>query len=253
MMINSSKIKPLISFILTIISIILLSVTFMKSDSDGSFLSVIFIFLALGSSSISYFLYLKDTNDGLIEKTIKFRVEEERTKIFEEFNKKDEVVEEKRADLDEIVGRIVPKGNFKSIDSFASKLLQNMGHENEICQGMFFLSNKDFTNYKFVSGYALTSEKPIPDFKPGENLNGQVAISKEIMIIHDIPKEYMNIESGLGTSKPVNLFIAPVLLENNTIAVIEFATFKSNSEFIKEIIEKVTYQIADKIEQIQKS
>jgi hypothetical protein len=253
MMINRLKIVPLISFIITIISIILLSVTFMNSKLGGSFLSVILIFLALASSCISYFLYLKETNSELIEKTIKSRIEEERLKIYEELNKKEEIVEETKIDLDEIVNKIIPKGNFKNIESFASKLLQNFGHENEISEGMFFLSNEDYTNYKFLAGYALTNKNPIPDFKPGENLNGQVAVSKEIMIISDVPKEYMNIESGLGSGKPFNLIIAPVLFENNTIAVLEFATFKSDIKIIKEIIEKLTSQISDKIVLMQKS
>jgi hypothetical protein len=257
MNLNRKKIGSLALYLITLISIILLAVSLwnalIRAHATAGILSVIFLFVALVSSSISYILYLKDTNSTLIENNIKLRVEEERSKIYDEINKKEEIVEETNTDLDEIVSRIIPKGNFKSIDSFASKLLQNMGQVNEISQGIFYLSNEDFTNYKFIAGYALTNKKPIPDFKPGENLNGQVAVNKEIMLINDVPKDYLSIESGLGKSKPVNLFIAPVLLENNAIAVIEFATFKSNSETMKEIIEKVTDQVADKLVQIQKS
>jgi hypothetical protein len=257
MIINRLKLVPLILILITLISVILLTASIWNSHIgvllSGSILPVLFLFIALISSIGSYILYLKETNYSLIEQKIKLKVDEERVKIYEELNKKEEVVDETKIDLDEIVNQVIPKGNFKNVDSFATKLLQNMGHEFEIAQGLFYLSNPDFTNYKFVAGYALTNKKPIPDFSPGESLNGQVAISKEIMLINDIPKEYFNIESGLGTSKPVNLFIAPILIENNTIAVLEFATFRSNSEFIKDITNKVTYQIANKIVQIQKS
>jgi len=254
---NQNKIVSLVLYLINLISIILLAVflwnSLIRAHTQAGILSVLFLLIALISSSILYILHLKYTNSTLIEKTINLRVEEERLKIYNEINKKEEVIQETKIDLDEIVNKIVPKGNFKNIESFASKLLQNMGHENEISQGIFYLSNKDFTNYSFIAGYALTNEKPVTDFKPGENLNGQVAVNKEIIVINDIPNEYMNIESGLGKSKPVNLIIAPVLFENNTIAVLEFATFKSNSESLKEITEKVTNQIVDKIVQMQKS
>jgi hypothetical protein len=255
---NRNKIVSLALFLITVVSIILLAAFLWNAvirthAQGGNFLSVLFLFIALISSSISYVLYLKNTNSKLIEKTIRSRMEEEKLKIYDEINKKEEVVKEIKIDLDEIANKIIPKGNFKSIESFASKLLQNMGYENEISQGIFYISNKDFTNYSFIAGYALTNKKPVPDFKPGESLNGQVALNKEIMVINDIPKAYMDIESGLGKGKPVNLIIAPVLFENNTIAVLEFATFKSDFEPIKEIIGTVTNQIANKIVQMEKS
>jgi hypothetical protein len=257
MILNRKKILPLAFFILTLISIILMAASFWniidKAHISHVVFLVLFFFIALISASLSYILFLKDTDSSILEDAVNLKLKEERAKIYDELAKKEEVVDEAKIDLDEIVNRIIPKGNFKNIDSFALKLFQNLGSEIEISQGILYLSNKDFTKYKFVAGYALTNEKPVPDFKPGENLNGQVVVNKEVMVITDIPQEYMNIESGLGKGKAVNLFIAPVLFENNTVAVLEFATFKSNSDFIKEVIIKVNDQIADKLIQIQKS
>jgi hypothetical protein len=257
MIFTQKKIVSLVLFILTLISVVLLASTLwnalVRAQAHGNITSVIFLIIALLSASLSYILYLKETNSTVLENTIMQRVEEERIRIYSEINKKEEIIEENKIDLDEIENKIVPKGNFKTIESFATKLLQNMGQVNEISQAVFYLSDPDFSNYKYIAGYALTNENTIPDFKPGENLNGQVAINKEILIISDIPEDYMNIESGLGKSKPVYLIIVPVLFENNTIAVMEFATFKSNSEFIKEIFEKVAGHVANKLIQMQKS
>jgi hypothetical protein len=257
MFLNDKKIGSLALFIITLISIVLLTASLwnalIRVQSQGNIWSIIFLFVSLVSSSTLFIRYLKETNSTRLENIISMRVEEERLKIYDELNKKDEIIEEEKVDVDEIVNKIIPKGNFKNIGSFSEKLLQNMGQVNEISQGIFYLSNKDYSNYTFVAGYALTNEQSIPDFKPGENLNGQVAVSKEILLLKEVPNDYMNIESGLGKGKPVNLYFVPVLFENNTIAVIEFATFKSNSELILEIYKKLTLEVADKLVQMQKS
>jgi hypothetical protein len=73
------------------------------------------------------------------------------------------------------------------------------------------------------------------------------------MVIHDIPDEYMLIESGLGKSKPVHLIIVPVLNENESIAILEVATFKSNTEYISGLLNKLMVQVSEKLVQMLKS
>mgnify|MGYP001824916615 CR=1 FL=1 len=45
--------------------------------------------------------------------------------------------------------------------------------------------------------------------------------------ITSIPEGYLQVESGLGSSSPDNLLIIPLLLNKETIGIIELASFHS--------------------------
>lgn len=256
MTIFSNKIQSLVLFIVNLLTIILLTTIFwnslIKANANVSAWAIVVLTIALVSNCLFYILYLRETNLEKINEIIDQKVEKERLILLAEFAK-EEVVEEIKIDLDEVLGRLIPKGNFKNINSFTNKLLQNLAHEIKMSQGIFYIFEKEQEVFKFSSGYAVNNEERITDFKIGENLNGQAAFSKEIMIINDIPENYITIESGLGKGKPNNLIIFPVIAEDVCIAVFEIATFKTNTTHIKDLLSKLTIPVSEKLLQMQKS
>lgn len=256
MILKRFKIQPLGLFIINILSIVLLAIVFwnsiLKTGAGVSFWSVFLLAIALISACIFYITYMKETNPEALNSIIEKKVEEERSSILAEFNKKEEIVEEVKIDLDEIINKIIPKGNFKNIGSFVSKFLQNLANEVEVSQGIFYSHDDEKNNYNFLCGYALADEENITSFKAGENLTGQTAVTKEIMVIKEIPDNYI-IESGLGKGKPVHLFIVPVLNVDECIAVIELATFKSDIDQITDILKNIVTPLSDKLLQMKKS
>lgn len=58
----------------------------------------------------------------------------------------------------------------------------------------------------------------------GEGLIGQCAVDKRMMVIEDLPEDYIRIHSGLGRTAPRFAIIAPVIFENKIVAVIEIAS-----------------------------
>jgi hypothetical protein len=257
MILKQDKIKARVLFIVALASIVLMAISFWNYIKLGNkhylaVLSLVFLALSLISVCWLFIIYLKETNEATVNELINEKVEEERAKILAEFSKKEEEIDEVKVDIDELVTKIIPKGNFKNTDSFVSKLLQNLAPEIEMSQGLFYLLQKDKTSYEFLNGYAITKEE-IQGFKAGENLTGQVAVSKEIMVIHEIPDEYITIESGLGKGKPVHLLIAPFTYENEVVAILEIATFTSKTDHIVEVLNKLTIQVSEKLVQMIKS
>jgi putative methionine-R-sulfoxide reductase with GAF domain len=190
----------------------------------------------------------------LIKSAIKKEVSEERIKILKEFEKKEQEKEntEVKESLLNRKDAIIPKGNFKNLDSYLDKLFKNIIKELEFVQGIGYLRVKKTKNFEFQNGFALTTED-VPPFKEGENLPGQVAETKEMSVIDEIPDDYFSIESGLGSSKPKLLLIVPVLVKDTVIAVFEFASFKDFDESDREIIQKVFSEVSNKIEQLYKA
>ena len=128
-------------------------------------------------------------------------------------------------DIDDLATFIVPKIDFnESIKDYAEQILQNLAKEFEIVQGVFYLKNENTTEFYPISTYAWAADKPLPVFMVGEGLLGQVAKNKTIMNIDHIPDNYI-VVSGLGSSSPKNLLIVPLLLNKETIGIIELASF----------------------------
>ncbi|MHA6531943.1 CHASE3 domain-containing protein [Paenibacillus sp. BAC0078] len=97
----------------------------------------------------------------------------------------------------------------------------------EMQYGAIFVLNKE-GEFKRVYSYAGAEDKETrfgaDTIKPGEGLIGQSAADKRLMVIENLPEDYIRINSGLGRTAPRFAVIAPVLFENKTIAVLEIAS-----------------------------
>jgi hypothetical protein len=263
MMFNRSKLQSLTLYIGTLLFIVLLAEKFwniyLHRNDPNVLISfwppLVFFILAIICASGLYTNYLKASSPKILENTINQKIEEERAKILSEFSKLEnkEVETENVEEINLKINQILPKGSFKNIDSYAKKLLTNLSDEFAITQGIIYTANKDKKSFSFMAGYALTNKEPIPDFQSGENLNGQVAASKEIMIVKDIPDDYLSIESGLGKSLPRNLIIVPFVHNDNTIAILEFTTFQEISGSVVKILNELGHQASEKIIQFKMS
>ncbi len=129
-------------------------------------------------------------------------------------------------DIDLLAENIVPRTDRReSLQDFAERILGNLAHHFEIVQGVFFLKNTRSQEFEFLCAYAYTSDKDPPSFKAGDGIPGQVAKSKTILHLDSIPEGYLTIQSGLGKSAPRNLVVIPLLLNKETIGIIELASF----------------------------
>ncbi len=91
--------------------------------------------------------------------------------------------------------------------------------------GVFFLA--EGTNFKLVSSYAYQQRKHnYNEFQLGEGLIGQAALEKKTLLFTEVPKEHLNlsIHSGLGESLPHDIFVLPLLYEEQVLGVLELAT-----------------------------
>ncbi|PJB39120.1 MAG: hybrid sensor histidine kinase/response regulator [Deltaproteobacteria bacterium CG_4_9_14_3_um_filter_63_12] len=99
--------------------------------------------------------------------------------------------------------------------------------------GAFYLAEGDATaeprsdgpSFKLISGYAYKERKGLSErYRLGEGLVGQCAFEKERILITNAPPDYVQISSGLGEARPVNIVVLPVVFEGHVRAVIELAS-----------------------------
>lgn len=258
MIVKRYRIQSILVLIASILSVILMAASLwtviVKHHLSAGSWPLLFLFLSILFPVLLYLFYMKATNRRNMDDIINKKIEEERSKILAEFTKKDATGEnaERDANLEDKLTKLLPKGNFKNQETFCQKLLTSIADEFQMVQGIIYQKEKQKT-FKFLTGYALTNTENIPGFKEGENINGQVVRDKEIIMIDEIPEDYVPVESGLGKSKPKQLTIVPLLKNQQVVAVLEMATFKKLSDDDVLLIKKITDQAADKLTQIQKS
>ena len=154
---------------------------------------------------------------------------------------------------DEMLARIMPatETHFNSVVAFNEKLLQNIAKELDIVQGLVYVLN-DADNLFHMSGeYAYFSEGHQLAFPLGENLSGQVAKNKKMLNLKELPEGYITILSGLGKSAPRHLIITPILHADESIGIMELASFKPFGENEELLVRKISEEMANLLNELR--
>ncbi len=113
--------------------------------------------------------------------------------------------------------------------------------------GIFFYQDQDPNDVylELLSAYAYNRKKFIKKkIHLGEGLVGSCAVEKYTIYLTDIPDDYIEIESGIGSANPKSLLIVPLKIENDILGVIELASFNEMKPFEIELVEKIAESIA---------
>lgn len=116
--------------------------------------------------------------------------------------------------------------------------------------GIFILNDDDKHNIylDLLGAYAYNRIKFLnKQVKLGEGLVGSVASEKYTVYMTDIPNEYIEIESGIGSSNPKSILIVPLKMEQEVLGVIELASFNEFEKYEIELVEKIAESIASSL------
>jgi signal transduction histidine kinase/HAMP domain-containing protein/ActR/RegA family two-component response regulator len=97
---------------------------------------------------------------------------------------------------------------------------------------------------KLLSSFAYRPRPDLPrEFALGEGLVGQCGQSKKMLLLKNVPGNYIRINSSLGDSIPLNLVELPVLFEGKLKGVLELASFEeftsSHLAFLEQLMESI--------------
>jgi CheY-like chemotaxis protein len=113
-------------------------------------------------------------------------------------------------------------------------------------QGAFFIleRNEEGPRLSLMSTYAYRERKNVAtSFRVREGLVGQCAHEKKAILLTQVPQDYIQITSGLGEAKPLNIIVLPVLFEGHVQGVIELASFHPFSAihqlFLDQLMESI--------------
>ena len=132
-------------------------------------------------------------------------------------------------------------------NAVANKVLSELSELVNARYGAFYIIEQPESGepkLKLFAGYAHDGKRAISEeFALSEGLVGQCAIDKERILLTNVPGDYLQISSGIGTATPSALVILPVLFENNIKAVIELASFENFSPTHLDFLDQLTESI----------
>lgn len=160
------------------------------------------------------------------------------------------MIEDKRREWITIgINRI---GDIITISPTAKSMAENIvlriaEHSNVTAVALFFAIEIDIskTILKLFAAFAYNRQKFLEKIiEPGEGLIGSIYLEKKPMLITDAPEDYLILSSGLGQSKPRNIYISPLVFENECHGVLELASFKTFEEHEIKFFDEISKLIA---------
>ncbi|MFI4965667.1 MAG: response regulator, partial [Caulobacterales bacterium] len=112
---------------------------------------------------------------------------------------------------------------------------------------VFYVSDRDDEGQmvlNLAASYAFNNRKHLANqFQLREGLIGQCAYEKSRILLTNVPKDYVQVSSGLGEASPANIIVLPALFEGEVKAVIELATFgefnETQQQFLDQLMESI--------------
>lgn len=145
-------------------------------------------------------------------------------------------IESNSADIVKLYSRHV---NVSSLaENFIKKLTPLMGGN----LGAFYLKDESEgkTRFKKVAVYADDNGSAGRDsFAEGEGLAGQCAVEKRTILLDEVPADFRVISTGLGEAAPKSIIMAPVVMKDEVIAVVEIGSFNMFNTGSQKLLENV--------------
>jgi methyl-accepting chemotaxis protein len=151
-------------------------------------------------------------------------------------------------------GEILRQNN-DNLAELSYNILKNLvKYTGSIQGGLFVLNDNDKENLvlEMTACYAYDRRKFMEKtVLPNEGLVGRVYIEGKTIFMTDIPRDYINITSGLGQENPRCLIVVPLKQNDEVLGAIEMASFTVYEKHQIEFIEKIASSIASTISSVR--
>ncbi len=141
--------------------------------------------------------------------------------------------------------------NSQDLDSLCRETISQLVRHLEAIQGGFFILNRESepAYFELKASFAYGRQKFIErKIEVNEGLLGRVFNEREKVYLTEIPANYIEVTSGLGSTKPKTLILLPLLNDEKEIqGAIELASFKEFEEYQLDFLAKLCNTIASTI------
>ncbi len=120
--------------------------------------------------------------------------------------------------------------------------------------GVFYLFDEKSNRFVFTSAYGANEQEiEKASFGRGEGIAGQAAVEGNVIVLFDLPEDYIRIRSALGEGRPRMLAALPIKSGDRVSAVIEIAFFSLVTDQQRALLSEAAMMIALKLEVLQRN
>ncbi|GAB2729651.1 HAMP domain-containing protein [Nocardia thraciensis] len=105
----------------------------------------------------------------------------------------------------------------------------------------FFMDSGERGRLRLIAGYGRNEDGT--EFELGQSLVGQVARTKQAIVVEQTPLDYVRVSSGLGSAAATSLIVLPIVFEDQVLGVIELASFGRftavQRDFLEQLMESI--------------
>jgi hypothetical protein len=112
----------------------------------------------------------------------------------------------------------------KNIKEYSEAFLPSLASSYEIGSALLYWLQPNTSQFVCTGRFAISDEQPIHPISVGEGLGGEAIASKREVIISNVPSDYFETTSSLGTQLPMLLYFLPIMKENDVIGLLEIAS-----------------------------
>ena len=147
-----------------------------------------------------------------------------------------------KSNLARIGGRLQGQ---RDLDAVTQMIMSEVTPVVRAVQGAFYLADSPEGRLALrrAASYGAESTQDESVFLAGQGLVGQAAVEKRPIRVHDVPAGYLRVTSGLGDAAAADLFVLPVLFEEQVLGVIELASFgrfeQVHADFLEQLVETI--------------
>ncbi|HYG37519.1 MAG TPA: PAS domain S-box protein [Cytophagales bacterium] len=160
-----------------------------------------------------------------------------------------------KADGMALFTEILRKNHSKREDYYQDIISNLVKYFNANQGGLFLVNmNEEETSIDLAACYAYERRKYLTkELKVGEGLVGQAYLEQSHVYIKNIPEEYTNIVSSLGSAKPRTLLVIPFKSDENVECIVEMASFNEILPYQIDFLEKLGENIASAVSSFRKN
>ncbi|HAN19344.1 MAG: hypothetical protein A2X13_01590 [Bacteroidetes bacterium GWC2_33_15] len=208
--------------------------------------------IRLGNIDADY--KVQDSDDVLGQSILDLRDNLKKNKIEEDNRRREDKQRNWIAEGLAMFGEILRKDT-DNIQELSYNLISELVKYIKVNQGAFFIINDESLSDKHLemtACYAYERRK-FADKRVewGEGILGACILEQETIYMTDVPKNYVNITSGLGQATPKFLLVVPLKINNEVYGVLEIGSFQQIEKYVIEFIEKVAESVASTISNVK--
>lgn len=116
-------------------------------------------------------------------------------------------------------------------------------------QGVLYIVDDSDSSLTLTAAYAYGKKKHrVATLQAGEGLAGQAYLEKNMIVLKNVPTDYIHITSGLGDALPRMLIISPLVSKDVVFGVLELASFREFEQHQLTFIQKISEELASVIQ-----